>query len=463
MTATVTPEDDPPSGSGRWKRVAIDVRPLRHPAYRRIFVGNSTSFFGTQFTAVAVPVQMYAMTGSTLWVGYLGIAGLVPLLVFALWGGALADALDRRKLLLASSAVMWAATLALLAQAVLPIAGGGLLLGLVAVQSGATAISMSTRSAVIPRIVPQAEVAAANTLNFTANTAASVAGPLVAGILIPYDVAWAYGVDAVTFTVALWAALRLPALPPERGRAARARGGLADVLFGLRYLAVTPVLLLSFAADIVAMVLAQPRALFPAIADQRFGGPGAVGWLYASVALGAVVVGLTSGWISRIRRQGIALIAAVAVWGLAVAAAGTAHQLWLCVLLLGVGGAADLVSAVYRQTILLTYAPDELRGRMQGVFTAVVAGGPRLGDLRAGAMAVPVGVGTAWIAGGLAAAVVVVVLALCFPALARYTPDAAAGDTDAPRVVPAAPASAVGSRNAAEQPTVGHTVDDPVG
>jgi MFS family permease len=228
----------------------------------------------------------------------------------------------------------------------------------------------------------------------------------------------------MTFTVALWAALRLPALPAEHaGRRASGerRGGWSDVAFGLRYLAGTPVLLLSFAVDIVAMVLAQPRALFPAIAEQRFGGNGAIGWLYASIALGSVIAGLTSGWISRIRRQGIALVGAVVVWGLAVGAAGLAHQLWLCVLLLGVGGAADLVSAVYRQTILQTYAPDELRGRMQGVFTAVVAGGPRLGDLRAGAMAVPVGLGAAWVGGGIAAAVVAVLLAVAFPALARYT------------------------------------------
>jgi MFS family permease len=241
----------------------------------------------------------------------------------------------------------------------------------------------------------------------------------VAGLLIRYDVAWAYAVDAGTFTLALWAALRLPALPPEES-VKRRRAGFADILFGLRYLASAPVLLLSFAIDLVAMVLAQPRALFPAVAADRYGGNGAIGWLFAAIALGSVVAGLTSGWIGRIRRQGVALVGAVVVWGIAVAGAGLARQLWLCVLLLAVGGAADLVSAVYRQTILQTYAPDELRGRMQGVFTAVVAGGPRLGDLRAGTMAVPVGVTAAWVWGGVAASVVAVLLALAFPALLRY-------------------------------------------
>src|SRR2546421_928408 len=361
----------------RWRRLAIDVRPLRHPAFRRIFIGTAASFFGSALTAVAVPVQMYALTRSSLWVGYIGIAGLVPLLVFALWGGALADVLDRRRLLFASSVLSWLTTLALLAQAVLRVRSPALLLTLVALQSAAFAVTMPTRSALIPRIVPLVEVPSANTLNFTASTAAGVAGPLAAGLLIHWDIAWAYGVDALTFTLALWAALRLPALPPERSTG---RGGLADVLFGLRYLLSKPVLLLSFGIDIVAMVLAMPRALFPQAADERFGGTGAIGWLYASIAIGSVLAGLTSGWIGRVRRQGVALVSAVVVWGLAVAAAGLAYQLWLAVALLAVSGAADLVSAVYRQTIVQTYAPDGLRGRMQGGFTAGVAGGPRLGD-----------------------------------------------------------------------------------
>jgi MFS family permease len=192
------------------------------------------------------------------------------------------------------------------------------------------------------------------------------------------------------------------------------------VLFGLRYLLGKPVLLLSFGIDIVAMVLAMPRALFPQVAEERFGGTGAIGWLYASIAIGSLLAGLTSGWIGRVRRQGVALVGAVVVWGLAVAASGLAYQLWLAVALLAVSGAADLVSAVYRQTIVQTYAPDELRGRMQGVFTAVVAGGPRLGDLRAGAMAVPFGLAGSWVGGGLACVAVTLLLALGYPALLHY-------------------------------------------
>jgi len=402
----------------RWlARHAIDVRPLRHAAYRRLFIGTTTSAFGFQFTAVAVPVQLYALTRSSTWVGFLGLAGLIPLLLFALWGGAVADAVDRRKLLLGSSLLMWSATLSLLTQALLHVDSPVLLLVLVGVQSTAFAVSNPARNAIIPRLVPASEVPAANTLSFTMFNAGTVGGPLGAGLLLAHSgVAAAYAVDAVLFTLVLWSNLRLPPIPPL----GVGRAGLKDVVFGLRYLGTTPVLLLSFAVDIAAMVLALPRALFPQAAAERFGGAGAIGWLYSSIAIGSVLAGVTSGWIGRVRRQGLALVGAVVAWGLAVAAAGLAHALWLAVLLLAAGGAADLVSAVYRQTILQTYAPDELRGRLQGVFTAVVAGGPRLGDLRAGLMA-PLGLTADWVGGGLAAAAVAALLALAFPALARYT------------------------------------------
>lgn len=409
------------------RRHAIDTGPLRHVAYRRMFIGNAVSSFGYQFTAVAVPVQMYALTGSSLWVGLIGLAALVPLLAFALWGGAVADVVDRRKLLLAASLLMFGATLGLLAQALLGVRSPTLLLGLVAVQATAFAVSSPTRQAIMPRLVPSRQLAAANTLNSTMFNASMVAGPLTAGlVLVRSSVAVAYAVDAVAFLVALWATLRLPSIPPL---VRTARAGWRDVRAGLAYIWTSPVLLLSFAIDLAAMVLALPRSLFPEMAGVRFG-PASIGWLYASIGIGSVVAGVTSGWIGRVRRQGVALVAAVVAWGLAVAAAGLAGSLWLAVLLLAVGGAADLVSAVYRQTILQTYAPDELQGRMQGIFIAVVAGGPRLGDLRAGLTAALVGPTLAWVGGGVAAAVVAVALALAFPALVRYAPSLPAHPRD---------------------------------
>jgi MFS family permease len=408
---------------------AIDLRPLRSVAYRRLWLGNGIGFFGFQFTAVAVPVQMFAVTHSSAWVGLLGLAGLLPLLIFGLWGGAAADVVDRRRLLMASSVVIWMSTLGLLVQAVLGARSGSLLLLLTAVQSAGFAVSSPTRQAIIPRIVPADLIPAANTLGFTTSTAGGVLGPLAAGLIFGgwstgTGVIIAYAVDAALFTVSFWATWRLPPIPPmihdENDPIPNA--GLRGIVDGLRFLVTRPVLLLSFGIDIIAMVFAMPRALFPEVAQDRFGGGTAVGWLYAAIAIGSVVGGLTSGWISRVRRQGVALVIAVAGWGVAVGFSGLARSLWLMVLLLAVAGAADLVSAVYRQSILQIFAPDRLRGRLQGVFTVVVAGGPRLGDLRAGATAGLTGVTASWAGGGFAAAGLTLVLATVFPALLRYRP-----------------------------------------
>lgn len=404
------------------RRIAVDVTPLRHPAFFRVWAGNAVSFIGYQLTAVAIPVQMYQITHSSFWVGLLGAAALAPLLVFALWGGAVADVMDRRILLLISSFVVWGATLALMVQALMGVRSPALLLALIGVQSVGFAVSAPTRSAIVPRLVPTGLVPAANTLNFTASNVGSIIGPLIAGVVIArWNLAVAYAIDAVLFTVALWAAFGLPALRPLRESGPGGRGVRA-VLDGLRFIAAAPVLWLSFAIDIVAMVLAMPRALFPEIAVTRFGDEAYAGWLFAAIAIGSVIGGVCSGWIGRVRRQGLALVSAVVGWGVAVAAAWFASALWLMVLLLAVAGFADLVSAVYRQTIVQLYAPDEMRGRLQGVFTAVVAGGPRLGDLRAGATAAALGPGIAWAGGGVACAIVALLLALLFPALLRYRP-----------------------------------------
>ena len=412
----------------------IDVRPLRVIAYRRMWIGNGVSYFGFQFTSVAVPVEMFAITHSSAWVGLLGVAGLLPLLIFGLWGGAAADVVDRRKLLLASSTLAWLSTVGLLVQAALGARSGWLLLALTAVQSAGFAISSPARQAIIPRIVPTGLIPAANTLAYTTTTAGGVFGPLAAGLIFGTwstgtGVVVAYAVDAALFTISFWATWKLPPIPPVEHADGldRPTAGLHGIAVGLKFLATQPVLLLSFAVDLIAMVLAMPRALFPEVAEDRFGGGSAVGWLFAAIAIGSVLGGLTSGWIGRVRRQGLALVLAVVGWGVAVGFSGFARHLWLMVLLLAVGGAADLVSAVYRQSILQVFAPDQLRGRMQGVFTVVVAGGPRLGDLRAGATADVTGATASWAGGGFAAAGLAVVLALAFPALVRYRPPDDAG------------------------------------
>ncbi len=413
----------------RLRRIAADTRPLQDRHFRRLFLGNGVAFIGFQLTAVAVAVQVYDITRSSFYVGLLGLVGLVPLIGFGLWGGAVADAVDRRLLLLVSSGLTWTVTGALLLQSLLGLRNVGLILLLVAVQSAGFAVASPTRAAIIPRLLPRELIPAANTLTFTMSTFAMAVGPLVAGIVIGkgHHFSWAYAIDALLFTVGLYAALRLPRVPPM---GEITRPGLRSVVDGLRFIVARPVLLMSFAVDIAAMVLAMPRALFPEVGESRFGGGAAVGWLFASIAIGSVAGGLLSGWIGRVRRQGLALVVAIMVWGVAVALSGLAGRLWLVVALLAVGGAADLVSAVFRQTILQTYAPEEMRGRMQGVFVVVVAGGPRLGDLRAGATAAAVGATASWVAGGVLCAVVVALLAVCVPSFLRYdTADAGQADS----------------------------------
>ncbi|MEU8265597.1 MFS transporter [Sphaerisporangium sp. NPDC049002] len=406
------------------RRVAVDTRPLRVPAYRRLLTGQGVSFIGFQLTSVAVSAQVYDITGSSLWVGLLGPANLIPLVVFGLWGGAVADAVDRRRLLLMGSLVAWAGTLALLLHALSGLRNVYLVLAVVAVQSTGFAVTSPVRGAIIPRLVPTERVAAANTLNFLVSSVGTVLGPLLAGIVLARSgYAMAYLIDVILFSAGFYAAFRLPRLDPI---GEISRPGLRSVVDGLRYIAGQPIVMMSFVVDIIAMAFAMPRALYPELTAERFGGSAiAFGWLSASLAIGAVAAGLLSGWVGRVRRQGVALTVVIALWGLTVAAAAFAQPLWLIVTLLAAGGAIDLISAVWRQTILQTYAPDEMRGRMQGVFMVVVAGGPRLGDLRAGTTASAFGLVPAWAGGGLLCAAIVLVAGLAVPAFRNY--DAAAG------------------------------------
>jgi MFS family permease len=416
------------------QRVAIDGRPLRYPEFRRVWLGQGVSFVGYQVTTVAVSLQIFALTRSSLWVGLIGVASLVPLVVFGLWGGAIADVMERRKLLLAAGFVTWAATWGLLLQALTHAGSPLLLLGLIAVQSAGFAVSGPTRGAIIPRLVPLELVAPANAANFVVQSVGTIVGPLL-GALIVTGVGYggAYGVDLTLFTASLYASFRLPPISPLlTALPARRRAGFRSVAEGLAFISHRPVLWMSFAADLIAMSFAMPRALFPAVADERFGGSAAVGWLYASIAIGAVVGGLSSGWLGRVRRQGVAMTAGILGWGVFVALAGLSHLLWLTVVLLAIAGAGDLVSTVCRQTIVQTSVPDELRGRLQGVYTVVVTGGPRLGDLRAGAVASLAGTSIAWVSGGVACVVTLLVIVVFVPSFVRYVrPPISADDADA--------------------------------
>jgi MFS family permease len=397
-----------------------DVTPLRASrAFRRLWFGTAVSQLGQQMTAVAVAIQVYALTRSSFAVGMVGLAALVPLVAFGLYGGSLVDAHDRRRVALVTSTGLWVLSLALLAQAVLDVRSVGLLYALVAAQSAFFAVNNPARSAIVPRLLPMYLMPAANALSQVSFSAAFTLGPLLGGLAVGASgVGAAYLVDSVTFMAALWAIWNLPPLPPE-GDVRRA--GLTSVLEGLAFLRTRPNLLMTFLVDICAMVFGMPRALFPAVAGGFFGGgAGTVGILQAAPALGALVGALFSGWLGRVRRQGAAVLLSIVAWGLAITAFGFTTSLVLGVLFLALAGAADMVSAVFRGTILQVATPDALRGRLQGVFIVVVAGGPRLGDVEAGSVAALTSERVSVISGGLLCVLGVGLLAARWPRFARY-------------------------------------------
>ncbi|MET8869507.1 MFS transporter [Nonomuraea sp. NPDC004580] len=297
------------------KRHFVDTRPLSVPAYRRIWTGQAVSHVGVGVTVVAVGQQVYELTHSSFYVGLLGMANLIPLVVFGLWGGAIADAVDRRKLLIAGSFVAWAATLFILVQAMLGLDDVWLIFLAVAFNSTGFAITGPTRGAIIPRILDAELVPAANALNSLVYSMGAVVGPMIGAVAMTGGgFASAYALDAVLFTANLYAALRLPALPPL-GEVTRP--GLRSVIDGLSFIARSPVLLMSFVVDIIAMVLAMPRALFPELTAERFGGSElALGWMTSAMGIGPVAGALFSGWVGRVKRQGVALSIIIAVWGL---------------------------------------------------------------------------------------------------------------------------------------------------
>jgi MFS family permease len=401
----------------------MDTRPLRRPAYRRLWSSTIVTAVGSQLTAVAVPKQIYDITGSSAWVGAAGLAGLVPLIVFALWGGAIADTMDRRKLLLITNSGIAVTSLLFWLQAFAGLESVAALMLLLAVQQAFWGLNAPARNASIARLVPEDELPAAGALGSTVMQTGQVAGPLLAGALIPViGLPELYLIDALALCVTVWAVYRLPSLPPLAGAAVR-RAGVKEIAAGFRYISGHTVLLLSFLADLIAMVLGMPRALFPQLASQTYAPYGeelALGLLFAAIPIGAVLGGLFSGTFSRARRHGWMVIGAVVAWGVAVTGFGLSRNLWVAVAFLALAGVADMVSMVFRGAILLSAATDEMRGRMQGVFTVVVAGGPRLADVLHGTAGSAFGPRTAVAGGGLLVVAVMPALAAAVPALRRY-------------------------------------------
>ena len=422
---------------GRIRGLFADTRPLQKPEFRRLWTANIITVIGAQLTVVAVPAQIYALTNSSAYVGLTGLFGLVPLVVFGLWGGALADAMDRRKLLILTTVGLIATSGLFWAQAALHLDSVWLVLVLFAVQQAFFAVNQPTRTAILPKLIPLDQLPAANSLNMTVMAFGAIAGPLVGGALIPVlGYPWLYGIDTLFLFATLYAVVKLPALVPDHavGDGKREVPGFRSIIDGLRYLRFHHVLLMSFVVDLIAMVFGMPRALFPQLAHESFGGPAEGGLmfalLYAAIPAGTVLGGVFSGWVSRVRRHGLAVIGSVLVWGVCITGFGVAAGLadgqlgtaaaGVALAFLVAGGAADMTSAAFRQTILQTAASDELRGRIQGVFIVVVVGGPRLADVLHGWAGEAIGPTLTTAGGGLLVVVGVLVCAMAVPSFTRY-------------------------------------------
>ena len=426
--------------TGSDRRLFADITPLKNPDFRRLWLAGIVTVIGGNLTVFAVPVQLYALTRNSAYVGLAGLFALVPLIVFGLLGGAWADAMDRRTLLIITSCGLAVASVLLWAQAVFAGDLGRnqvwLVLVLLAVQQSFFAVNWPTRGAAIPRMLPIDQLPAANSLNMTVQQFGAIAGPLLAGVLLQWvDLSTLYLIDAIACIAPIWATLRLSPMPVIDAVVAGSRWGVGAVLEGFRYLAGNQVVLMSFVVDIIAMVFGMPRALFPQMANESFGGPveggSTMALLAAAISVGAVGGGVFSGWLPRIRRQGLAVIVAIVVWGLAIIGFGVCAafaggrpgaMLWIALAFLALGGAADMVSAAFRSTILQEVASDDLRGRLQGVFIVVVGGGPRLADAVHGAAAAAVGTTVAAAGGGVLVVVGVLLAALAAPAFVRYRP-----------------------------------------
>ncbi|MDX6656473.1 MAG: hypothetical protein QOH62_1266 [Solirubrobacteraceae bacterium] len=406
----------------RLPRITADLTPLRASRELRLLVlGNFVSGMGTQAALVALPYQVYVQTHSALKTGLLGAAELGPLVLMALVGGALADRVDRRRLLLLDQIALVLIACALCALALAGSPPLGALYVLAGLLAGFGAIQNVTRSAIVPNLVEPERLHAALAVNFGLYQLTMVIGPALGGLLIGVaGIAAAYGVDAVSCFAMVFALLGMAPQLPHRSDAERPsiRRSIGD---GLSFVRRSQALMGSFAIDLVAMTFGMPRALFPVLAVGVYGaGAGGTGLLFAAVSAGATVAALTTRWLDRVHRLGRIVIGAVLVWGLAIALAGSANGLWFAAALLAVAGAADSVSAVCRAIINQTVTPDAMRGRMSSVFSLVVTSGPRLGDIESGAVASLTSARFSMASGGLACLAGTAAVVAAFPALASY-------------------------------------------
>lgn len=452
------PEPPPPS---LLRRLRPDLAPMRTSRDFRLLWGSGcVSSFGSFLTYVAVPLQIKQLTGSYLAVGSIGAVELLPLIVFGLWGGALADALDRRKLVLCAEAGLGLLSGVLLLNALLPhprLWPLYLVAGLVAALDGLQRPALDT---LVPRIVPHEQMTAAFSLISLYRSTSTIAGPALAGFIVAYGggPATAYALDVVTFAVSLLLLVRLRAVPPPTGAA---KPSVAAIMTGVRYAWSRPELLGTYLVDIAAMLFAFPNAIFPFLADDLHA-DWALGLMYGATAVGALLVSATSGWAGAVHRHGRMVLLAALGWGAAMTLAGLAGNIWLVLLCLAAAGGADMISGMGRSTMWNQSIPDELRGRLAGVELLSYSVGPNLGQVRAGGTAAVVGArGSVWL-GGVACLLSVGGLAAVLPKLlaydARTDPHVAAARA-AREASAAREGGSAGGAGAAQAATVGVQAD----
>jgi MFS family permease len=399
-----------------------DLSPLRrHRSFRLLWSGQLVSQAGTQVRLVALPYQIYLLTGSSLHVGLIGLFQAIPLLALTLFGGVIADRVDRRRLLVMTQSGLMATSLALALVTQLGLTELWVLYALTALAAGFSAIDQPTRGALVPTLVERSELPAAIALNQMLYQSAAVIGPALGGVVIAsYGVGAAYWLDAVTFAAAIAAAVAIRTPVREAVIHLPILQSLAE---GVRYVAGHRLLLSSMSMDLAAMLLASPRALFPFYAEQVFKvGAQGLGFLYAAPGVGALIAVFTSGWIGRVRRPGMAVLMGVCAWGIAIAAFGlmTEGLFVLGLVLVALAEAADLVATIFRHTILQGVVREELRGRLTAINGMFVIGGPNLGQVRAGAVAALTSPQFAVVSGGLTCIAAAVGIALWAPELLRY-------------------------------------------
>jgi MFS family permease len=408
-----------PPERGLLARIAVDIRPLRASRdFRRLWFGTGISAIGSQVTTVAIPFQLYDLTRSTLLVGLLGLAALVPLLIVPIYGGAVADAVDRRRMLLLSDVALMLVTGGLLVNALLPEPSVWFLFVSEALGTAAYGFQRPARNALTPRLVPGDQLLAAIAVEDLIFTLARVAGPALAGVLIgAVGLAAAFGIDIATFGASL---LAIWLLPPSPAAPDADRPSLQSILDGFRLVVHSKALLGIFVVDTNAMIFGMPKALFPAFTEQLGGGPGVLGLMYGAPFAGALGASITSGWMMHVRRQGLGVCVAAGAWGVAIALFGLATSVWFALVMLAVAGAADFISAVLRSNILLTVTPDSMRGRLSGIELAQVAGMPELGNVEAGIVASLTSVRASIVSGGVLTVLGTIVIGLALPAFVRY-------------------------------------------